>query len=55
MVTYPHGTVRAVTHYGITADDIDATLVAVRVALAETAGTMAGAPAPADAATSAGA
>ena len=25
MVAYPHGTIRAVTHYGITADDVDAT------------------------------
>jgi threonine aldolase len=46
MTWYPHGTVRAVTHYGITADDIDTTLVAVRAALAETAGSAAGAPAP---------
>ena len=38
MVSYPHGTIRAVTHYGITARDVDATLAAVRDALAETAG-----------------
>jgi threonine aldolase len=38
MVAYPHGTVRAVTHYGITAADIETTLAAVRAALAETAG-----------------
>ncbi len=37
MVPYPHGTVRAVTHYGITPDDIDTTLAAVRRALAATA------------------
>ena len=43
MVAYPHGTIRAVTHYGITADDIDATLAAVRAALLETAGSAAGA------------
>ena len=43
MVAYPHGTIRAVTHYGITADDIDDTLAAVRAALAETAGSAAGA------------
>jgi Threonine aldolase len=49
MVTYPHGTVRAVTHYGITADDIDATLAAVRAALAETAGSTVGAAAAAGA------
>jgi len=36
MVEYPHGQVRAVTHYGITAADIDTTIVAVRAALAET-------------------
>ena len=43
MVAYPHGTVRAVTHYGIEAADVDAAIAAVRDALAETAGT---APAP---------
>jgi threonine aldolase len=36
MVEYPHGQVRAVTHYGITAADIDTTIVATRAALAET-------------------
>ena len=36
MVEYPHGQVRAVTHYGVTADDIDTTIVATREALAET-------------------
>jgi len=36
MVEYPHGQVRAVTHYGITADDIETTIAATRVALAET-------------------
>jgi threonine aldolase len=54
MVPYPHGTIRAVTHYGITAADIDATLAAVRAALAETAGTTAGAAMAADAPTPAG-
>jgi threonine aldolase len=39
MVPYPHGTVRAVTHYGIGSAEIDAAIVAVREALAETAGT----------------
>jgi threonine aldolase len=43
MVSYPHGTVRAVTHYGIEPVDVDATILAVRMALAETAGTR---PAP---------
>ena len=42
MVAYPHGTIRAVTHYGVTADDIDATVVAVSGALAETAGSTVG-------------
>ncbi len=41
MVPYSHGTIRAVTHYGITADDIDATVAAVRDALAETLGSVA--------------
>ncbi len=42
MVPYANGTIRAVTHYGITARDIDAVVVAVREALAGTAGTPAG-------------
>ena len=37
MVDYPHGAIRAVTHHGITADDVETTIVAVREALAETA------------------
>jgi threonine aldolase len=36
MVEYPHDQVRAVTHYGITADDIETTIAATRAALAET-------------------
>jgi threonine aldolase len=36
MVEYPHGQVRAVTHHGITADDIDTTIAATKAALAET-------------------
>jgi len=36
MVEYPHGQVRAVTHYGITSDDIETTIAATRAALAET-------------------
>jgi len=36
MVEYPHNQVRAVTHYGITAADIDATIDAVRDTLTET-------------------
>ncbi len=39
MASYPHDTVRAVTHYGIDAADVDATVAAVRAALADTAGT----------------
>jgi threonine aldolase len=36
MVEYPHGQVRAMTHYGVTAEDIETTIAAVRAALAET-------------------
>jgi len=36
MVEYPHGQVRAATHYGVTADDIETTIAATRAALAET-------------------
>jgi threonine aldolase len=36
MVEYPHGQVRAVTHYGITAADIETSITATRAALAET-------------------
>jgi threonine aldolase len=53
MVPYPHGTIRAVTHYGVGAADIDATLRAAREALAETAGSRPGAGAEAAAATGA--
>jgi hypothetical protein len=55
MVPYAHGTIRAVTHYGITADDIDATVAAVRDALAETARSTTGAAAQDGAASLAGA
>ena len=37
MVEYPYGQIRAVTHYGIGADDIDAAVEAVEAALADTA------------------
>jgi threonine aldolase len=37
MVEYPHGQVRAVTHYGVTAEDIETTIAASQAALAETA------------------
>ena len=36
MVEYPHGQVRAVTHYGVTSADIDTTIKATRAALAAT-------------------
>jgi hypothetical protein len=36
MVEYSHGTIRAVTHYGVTAADIDVVLAACAAALAET-------------------
>ena len=36
MVEYPHGQVRAVTHYGVTAADIETTIAATQAALAET-------------------
>jgi threonine aldolase len=36
MVEYPHGQVRAVTHYGVSADDVETTIAATRAALAET-------------------
>jgi threonine aldolase len=47
MVAYPHGQVRAVTHHGIEADDIETTIAAVRRALAATSGARAGAEADA--------
>jgi threonine aldolase len=37
MVEYPHGQVRAVTHYGVTAADVETTIAATQAALAETA------------------
>jgi threonine aldolase len=36
LVAYDHGTIRAVTHYGVTADDIDRVLAACADALRET-------------------
>jgi threonine aldolase len=36
MVEYPHGQVRAVTHYGVDAADIETTIAGTRAALAET-------------------
>jgi threonine aldolase len=38
LTAYPHGQVRAVTHYGIERADIETTIRAVREALVETAG-----------------
>ena len=37
VVAFPHDQVRAVTHHGIGGDDIETAIVAIRVALAETA------------------
>jgi threonine aldolase len=37
MVAYPHGQIRAVTHYGIGDEEISATIAATTAALAETA------------------
>jgi threonine aldolase len=37
MGPYPHGQIRAVTHYGVEAADIETTIGAVKAALAETA------------------
>lgn len=39
MASYTQDTIRAVTHYGVERGDVDATIAAVREALAETAGT----------------
>ncbi|MFL5646425.1 MAG: GntG family PLP-dependent aldolase [Chloroflexota bacterium] len=39
MVEFPHGQVRAVTHYGVTASDTETVIEATRTALAETADT----------------
>jgi threonine aldolase len=39
MSEYPHGQLRAVTHHGVTAADIETTLAAVSAALRETTGT----------------
>ena len=53
MVPYPHGTIRAVTHYGVEAADVETTVAAVRAALADTAGSRARQGAEAVAATGA--
>ena len=45
MVEYPHGQVRAVTHYGVTAADVETTIAATRAALSETAARPVAAPA----------
>ncbi len=45
VTQYPHGQVRAVTHYGITADDVERTIGAVAAALRDTAPQPAGDPA----------
>ena len=36
LVPYPHGTIRAVTHHGVTATDVDRVVAAVAAALRET-------------------
>jgi threonine aldolase len=36
LVSYPHGQVRAATHYGVTAEDIERTIAVIGGALAET-------------------
>ena len=45
MVAYPHGQIRAVTHHGITAGDIDRVVAAVAEILRDTVPTPAGDPA----------
>jgi hypothetical protein len=45
LVPYAHGQVRAVTHDGITAHDIDAVIAAVAEVLRDTAPSPAGEPA----------
>jgi threonine aldolase len=47
MVAYDHGTVRAVTHYGVTAADIERVVAACAEALRETAAAMVAPAAPA--------
>ena len=49
MVEYPHGQVRAVTHHGVAATDIDTVIRATRDALAETRSPAAGTRSPAGA------
>jgi threonine aldolase len=39
MVAYPHGQIRAATHYGVSAADIETTIAATRAVLKETATT----------------
>jgi len=45
VVAYPHGQIRAVTHYGIERTDIETTIIAFRDALAETSSGSSGASA----------
>jgi threonine aldolase len=52
MVEYPHGQVRAVTHYGVSAEDIETVIAATAAALDEASGSATrdrGAPEPATA------
>jgi len=53
MVAYNHGTVRAVTHYGVSAADIERALAATADAVRETAAPPAATPTKADAPTQA--
>ncbi len=53
MVTYPDGTIRAVTHHGVERADVEATIAAARGALGDTAGTRPGLGADAAGATGA--
>jgi hypothetical protein len=46
VVAYPHGQVRAVTHYGVERADIELAIRAFREALAETSGMLPEPPAP---------
>ena len=46
VVAYPHGQVRAVTHYGVERPDIELAIRALREALAETSGAPSEPPAP---------
>ena len=44
MIDFPHGQIRAATHHGVTRDDVESTIRAVRDTLAETSGRAAARP-----------